>query len=257
MNLITNAVEAIGDQVYGTIRLATSREAVGPGARGHGAENLAEGDCVRLEIKDTGSGMAEEVRVRIFDPFFTTKFLGRGLGLATVQGIVRRHGGGIHVSSTLGLGTEVHVLLSVGDGPAGDQVGMEPTSVKESRPGKPTVLFVEDEESFRTPVTKMLRRKGFSVIEAEDGAAAIEHFRANRLEIGVVLLDLTLPGLPGREVFMELRQIQPDVKVILTTAYSREVAMGSFEEEPAVSGFIRKPYRLDDLMQLLREALAS
>jgi PAS domain S-box-containing protein len=98
MNLITNAVEAIGDQVYGTIRLVTSREAVGPGSRGPGAEDLAEGDYVRLEIKDTGSGMAEEVRVRIFDPFFTTKFLGRGLGLAAVQGIVRPHGGGIYVS---------------------------------------------------------------------------------------------------------------------------------------------------------------
>ena len=114
--------------------------------------------------------------------------------------------------------------------------------------------MIEDEESLRLAVCKMLRKSGFSVLDAEDGTSAVDIFRANHLQIGVVLLDLTLPGLNGREILTELRRLRPDIKVIVTTAYSRETASASLNGHNSWS-FIRKPYRLADLMQLLRDTL--
>ena len=116
-----------------------------------------------------------------------------------------------------------------------------------------TVLVVEDEDTLRIAVSKMLRMRGFSVIEAIDGNAAVDLFRAHEPDIAVVLLDMTLPGLSGPEVFAELRRIRPDVKVILTTAYSQETTMTTVGGQQAWA-FIRKPYQLNDLVRLLRDA---
>ena len=116
-----------------------------------------------------------------------------------------------------------------------------------------TVLVVEDEEMLRIAVCKMLRNKGYSVIEAGDGDAALEIFRANAAEIDVILLDMTLPGISGRKLFEELRRIRPDVRVILTTAYTKEMAANAVGTQQAW-GFIRKPYHIADLVGLLRRA---
>jgi CheY-like chemotaxis protein len=115
---------------------------------------------------------------------------------------------------------------------------------------------VEDEDTLRLAVSNMLQRKGFSVIEASDGMAAVDLFRARKADIGVVLLDMTLPGLCGREVFAELRAIRHDVKVVLTSAYSREMVAPSLKASQ-VRGFIRKPYQSGDLVQLLRDVLSA
>ena len=237
MNLVTNASEALAER-DGVIRVTTA----------------PAGKHIRLEVSDTGSGISPEVQGRIFDPFFTTKFTGRGLGLAAVQGIVRGHGGAINVVSSPGQGTRFEILLPSTNQPARHIPAIAaPPSGAEVGNVTGTILVVEDEDTLLHAVSRMLRMKGFSVIEAIDGDTALSLFRANQRDVAVVLLDMTLPGLSGPRVFEQLRDIQPGVKVILTTAYNRETAIGATDGQQAW-GFIRKPYQLDDLVRILRGA---
>jgi len=248
MNLIINASEAIGDK-DGVIEVSTSLAA--------GGVNLPEGDYLRLEVSDTGSGMTEEQKARIFDPFFTTKFAGRGLGLAVVQGIVRAHGGTINLISAPGQGTRFQILLPCADQPVEPERATSVPAAGETISGAAgTVLLVEDEESLRRSVSNMLRKRGFSVVEAGDGSAAVDLFRSHQDRIDVILLDVTIPGSSSREVVEEARRLRPDIKVILTSAYSREMVMPSLDG-PRISAFIRKPFPLADLVELLRNTLAS
>jgi PAS domain S-box-containing protein len=255
MNLIMNGPEAIGEQ-DGVIRVRARRVAIGPQSPGANAVNLPEGEYVRLEISDTGCGIPEEIRLRIFDPFFTTKFTGRGLGLAVVQGIVRRHRGTIHAVSSPGVGTVFEVYLpAVGELVRGDDIAQKPASNWSESAGSSRAVFViEDEEPLRNAVCTMLRKKNFSVLEAGDGTAGVEIFRVRHADIGVVLLDLTMPGMPGREVLGELKRIRPDVKIVVTTAYSQDAAAASLNSEQAWA-FMRKPYKVADLIQLLHKGL--
>jgi PAS domain S-box-containing protein len=243
MNLVLNAAEAFGDR-SGTIRIVARRDTLAS----------AGGEYVCLEISDNGPGMTDAVRNRIFDPFFTTKIEGRGLGLAAVQRIVRSHRGAINVASTPGVGTRFEVLL-----PAG---GVE-LSARPAGPGLPeavetpsvSILIVEDEEALRLSVSKMLRRRGFSVLEAADGDSAIHLIRARGADLAVVLLDLTLPGKSSLEVLQELQRMRPDVKVILTSAYGRDGVSGGIRTLRHDS-FIRKPYQVRDLVSVLRSTLS-
>jgi two-component system cell cycle sensor histidine kinase/response regulator CckA len=252
MNLLTNASEAIGER-DGVILVTTARMTIGMDARVTGAANLPKGDYLKLEVSDTGAGMTPEVRTRIFDPFFTTKSTGHGLGLAAVQGIVRGHFGAINVASSLGQGTRFQVLLPCIDQPARLFRDIVAPASAEAGSVTGTVLVVDDEDTLRLAVSKMLRKEGFSVIEAIDGSAAVDLFGANEREIGVVLLDLTMPGMTGREVLEELRRIRPDVKVILTTAYNKDSALAAIGGQQGCA-FIRKPYQLNDLVNLVRDA---
>jgi PAS domain S-box-containing protein len=243
MNLVINASEAIGER-EGVIRVAASRV----------VQESSPDVFLRLEVSDTGPGMPDEIRARIFDPFFTTKFPGRGLGLAAVQGIIRRHRGSITVVSTPGQGTRFEILLPCTAQPPQNGVYAERSRSTAVESFAGTVLVVEDEDALRFAVSKMLQRKGFSVIEAADGARAVDLFRTNEQDIGVVLLDMTLPGIGGGEVFAELQRIRPGVKVVLTTAYSQEMARAAVGGDQAWA-FIRKPYRGKDLAALLGDAL--
>ncbi len=254
MNLILNASEAIGDNDgVITVRTRSLRSAHDTAIE---ASKLPEGDYLVLEIADTGCGMSEEVRAKMFDPFFTTKFAGRGLGLAVVQGIVRGHGGAIHLSSAPGRGTCIQILLpSLSDTARRREITAVPASHETHAAASGSVLVVEDEDTLRFAVSRMLRKRGFGVIEAADGNAAIDLFRAHTDDVDIVLLDLTIPGLPSREVWKEMRRIRPEIKVILTTAYSREIVAARPDWAQAAA-FIRKPYRLEQLVRLLAEALA-
>ena len=246
MNLITNASEAIGEK-GGVITVATSV------ARLDGSSfALPKGDYVRLEISDTGSGMTEEICARIFDPYFTTKFAGRGWGLAAVQGIVRGHGGTINVTSRPHQGSRFEVLLPcISEAPQDCHDIATPAATAESTSFCRTALLVEDEDHLRFATSTMLRKQGLTVIEADNGLEAVDLFQANHRAIDVVLLDLTLPGISGRAVLEELRRIQPDVKVIITSAYSQDHALGCIAGQPC--RYIRKPYRLSGLLDLFRE----
>ena len=256
MNLLTNASEALEER-EGVITITTSQAHI-PGDRlPNGAADLPDGDYIRLEVSDTGSGMTKETQARIFEPFFTTKFAGRGLGLAAVQGIIRGHGGTISLVSAPGDGTCFTVLLPCipEADPQSPNIGTI-TSKHADATVTGKVLVVDDEDSLRHSISKMLRRKGFSVLEAGEGSAAINLFEDQGHEIDAVLLDMTLPGMSGRDILLKLRQRRPDVKVILTTAYSQEIAMTAAGEQSA-SAFIRKPYKIDDLVKVLAKVLSE
>jgi PAS domain S-box-containing protein len=250
MNLITNASEALGER-EGVISVNVAEVHLGPDCQ---VLNLSEGDYIRLEVSDTGHGMTEEIQTRIFDPFFTTKFAGRGLGLAAAQGIIRSHGGAILVITGPGQGSRFEVFLPcVGRLVEDSGTLSAPLAAHEVETSARTVLVVEDEETLRLAVSTMLRKRGFTVIEAAHGKEGIDLFRANAPSIDVVLLDMTLPGLSGREVVRELHRIQPDVKLIITTAYSQDWAWEAAGGREAWF-YIRKPYRFDELEGLLRKA---
>jgi two-component system, cell cycle sensor histidine kinase and response regulator CckA len=264
MNLITNASEALQDK-EGVIAISTDHIRSGKSSPAS-ALNLPKGEFLRLTVTDTGCGMTEEIKTRIFDPFFTTKFAGRGLGLSGVQGIVHSHGGAIQVVSAPGQGSRFEMFLPCihqldRDKPPAGSIssasasfsGDAGSAVGTAAGG--TVLIVEDEAILRAATAKMLRKAGFTVIEAGDGTTGVALFQANRGKIDVVLLDMTLPGMSGREVVEELRRIQPDTKVVLTTAYSRDLAVTAFGEQRSWH-FIRKPYRLRELIDLLRNVIA-
>ena len=255
MNLVTNASDAIGAR-DGLIGLTTKYVKIG---RDSGAISgrLAEGDYVQLEVSDTGHGMLPETQAKVFDPFFTTKAAGHGLGLAVVQGIVRAGGGAINLTSEPGKGTTFQILLPCAE--TALQASSDAMSgIEELAPPsrEATVLVVEDEYPLRQAVTKMLRKAGFEVFEAADGSSAIDLFRANGSRIDAILLDMTIPGASSPEVVAEAAKVQPDIRVILTSAYSEEMITGPLRE-PQVRGFIRKPFQFDDLVKTLENTLSA
>lgn len=253
MNLILNASEAMGDRT-GVIRVTTRLAAAGIEQPPRVSGRLPEGDRVLLQVSDTGPGMPAETQARVFDPFFTTKATGHGLGLAVVQGIVRSIGGAIRLTSAPGKGSTFEVSLPSVEhkakGAGAISSGREETAG--SRPA--TILVVEDEDPIRQAISKMSRQAGFSVIEAGDGSAAFEAIRAHPDSIDLLLLDITLPGTSSREVLDEAKRLRPDMPVIISSAYSREMAARALDA--TVEHFIRKPFRLSELMNLVRQVLA-
>ena len=254
MNLLTNASEAIGDR-DGMIRVSTRRVTASQAATI--AKGLAASSYLQLEVSDTGCGMSRETRAKVFDPFFTTKGAGHGLGLAVVHGIVRGLGGAIQIASDPGQGTTIQILLPCAETAA--ETSREPLtdSAEAARPSREfSVLVVEDEDPLRVAVVKMLRKKGFAVLEAANGSAAINLLRANQGKIDVVLLDMTIPGASSREVVAEAAQIGPDIRVVLTSAYSQEILKLPMKGSQ-IHAFIRKPFQFADLVETLRSASSS
>ena len=253
MNLLTNASDAVGDR-DGVIRLSTRGLRLDQDSEWG---RLDEGNYTLLEVADTGCGMAPETQAKVFDPFFTTKFAGHGLGLAIVDGIVRGLGGTIRLTSEPGKGTTFQILLPCAESRAGDD-GHTISSLDEDleRQFQPaTVLIVEDEGPLRQALTKMLRNTGFEVFEVADGSSAIDLLRANGGNIDLILLDMTIPGAPSSEVVAEAGKLRPDIKVLLTSAYSQEMIADAMHP-PQISGFIRKPFQLRDLVKKLKNTLA-
>ena len=252
MNLITNASEALGDN-EGIISVSVEKVASEQGASVRSQSQPSAGGQLRLEVSDTGCGMTAGTLAKIFDPFFTTKVSGRGLGLAAVQGVIRSHGGAINVVSFPGQGSRFEILLPYSGEPANKSNMVLAAPAAESGRSAGTVLVVEDEDTLRRAVSKMLRKERFAVIEAGDGTTGANLFRVNEPHIDVVLLDITLPGMSGREVLKEMRRIRPDVKVVLTTAFNPDSALSAIEGWH-LCGFIRKPYQFAELIGMLREA---
>jgi CheY-like chemotaxis protein len=255
MNLITNASDAIKDR-DGVIQVSTRLVTVG-GAAVTAPESLSDGGYVALEVSDTGCGMSRETQERLFDPFFTTKSAGRGLGLAVVSGIVRSLGGAIRVTSDLGKGSTFQILLPCAEirlGTARYALSTIDELADSSR--QTAVLIVEDEDVLRQAVAKTLGKNGFEVFEATDGSSAIDVLRAKRGRIDVILLDMTIPGASSREVVEEAANIKPDIRVVLTSAYSQEM-FSDATSIPQIRNFIRKPFQLVNLLNTLRNTLSS
>jgi len=253
MNLVINASEAIGDR-SGVIAITT-------GCLECDAAYLKDvwltdpipaGLYVSLEIVDTGCGMDSDTLARIFDPFFTTKFTGRGLGMAAVLGIIRGHKGAIKISSEPGKGSSFKVLLPVGTKPA-ELFNAE--TVADNWQGGGTALLVDDEETVRAIGGEMLRELGFEVVTASDGRDALEKFTAGN-DICLVILDLTMPRMDGEQCFRELRQLHPDVKVIITSGFSEHEVTRKFVGK-GVGGFVQKPYTLAALREVIKKVARS
>ena len=256
MNLVLNASDALAGR-GGTIAVTTCLETATRTATFSSTAALPESKYVRLEVSDTGSGMSKEAQDRIFDPFFTTKPAGHGLGLSVVQGIVRTHKGSIELTSTPGQGTTFRILWPVAT-QAADRLscsGPTSVSVRTACPNR-TVLVVEDEHALRICITKMLRKEGLTVIEVDDGDAAVDLLRNHRTEIDLVLLDMTIPGTPSRTVVAEAGRVRPNTRLLLTSAYGRE-AIVPVVDVPQFRGFIRKPFHLRDLVTVIRKTLSD
>jgi len=254
MNLIVNASEAIGEK-GGVIGVSTRvMECDSDYWKGvfFSGEEMAEGVYVCLEVTDTGCGMDAETKARIFDPFFTTKFTGRGLGLATVLGITRAHKGAIELSSEPGKGTTIRLLFPAIQQPA-EQVAQE-VAVPDGWRGAGTVLLVDDEAHVLEVGGLMLERAGFEVRAARDGREALEVFREYQADIVCVVLDLMMPNMNGEETLRELRRIQGDVKVVLSSGY-HEQDMSERLAGVSFAGFLNKPYTEDSLVGKLRQAI--
>ena len=250
LNLVVNASEALEGK-SGNVDVSTARIHLVPGAGDARPGGLRDGEYVLLQVSDTGCGMTEEVKARIFDPFFSTKFLGRGMGLAAVQGIVRGQGGAIRVTSAPGKGSTFEVWLPCSSGPA--KLDGERSLPPALSMGSATVLLVDDEEALRFAVASALKREGFAVLEAANGLDAVQLFASRHREIDVVVLDVTMPGLSGHDVSDEIRRLQPEVRVLFTTAHD-----AAERDDRASAGgerILRKPYHLRDLVRTLREML--
>jgi PAS domain S-box-containing protein len=261
MNLLTNASEALGENP-GVITLATGLQVCDEAYldRSRVKEKPPPGEFIYVEVSDTGSGMDERTQQRLFDPFFTTKFMGRGLGMSAVLGIVRGHRGAILVDSEVGRGTTIRVLFPVSEKDrtaeaVADQAG-GPRAAKADRPSRSgTILVVDDEAMVRNPCQAMLEHLGFRVLAAADGQEAVEVFGAHADQIACVVLDLTMPRMDGVTAFRELRRLRPDVKVLLASGYNEQEATQRFVGQ-GLAGFIQKPYRLQDLEEKIEWVLS-
>jgi len=250
MNLVTNASEAIGDR-DGVISIATGTRVLDQRAMDFlfAGQELAPGPFVTLQVSDTGCGMSPETLARIFDPFFTTKASGRGLGLSAMLGILRGHGGGIKIYSEPGKGSTFQVYFrALGSQPVAVESAPRPAAV--SFQGR--ALLVDDEPDLRSSIAAMLEHVGFEVEVAADGQEALERFRPGAY--AVVLMDLTMPRLDGKEAFRRMRELDPSVKVVLSSGYNEQEAIQQFLGR-GLAGFIQKPYQMRTLIETLEKAL--
>jgi signal transduction histidine kinase/CheY-like chemotaxis protein len=253
MNLVTNAADAIAGSA-GRIEITTGRVFATRDYLAHSCigEEVAPGEFVFAEIADTGCGMDQKTLARIFDPFFTTKVTGRGLGLAAVLGIVRSHRGAIAVESTPGIGTRFRLLLpAVAALPSDRQV---PGAMAKTALSSGTVLVVDDDDGVRTVSTLSLERAGFRVVAACDGEEGVAALRERGGEIDAVLLDMTMPRLSGVDTCHLIRQMQPNLPIVLTSGYTEPDAAGRFKNDE-VAGFLQKPFSPATLVRMIQDAV--
>jgi CheY-like chemotaxis protein len=205
-----------------------------------------------LRVEDNGTGIPPDVLPRIFEPFFTTKGpdKGTGLGLAMVFGIVQQHQGWIECKSAVGKGTCFEIYLPRHHGL--ESAIIVPGSEAPGG-GSETILLADDEAALRQLAQAILHRHGYRVLLAEDGLHAVELYRSHGRAIDLVILDLTMPRLSGRDAFHQIRQLNPEARVLFASGYSADHI--DPEEQRQVSGFVSKPYRPDTLAAAVRDAL--
>jgi signal transduction histidine kinase/CheY-like chemotaxis protein/ABC-type amino acid transport substrate-binding protein len=255
MNLVTNASDAIGD-VPGTIRLVTrcldlDRNYLNQVFQG---QNLEPGSYVSLEVSDTGCGMTPDVQARIFEPFFTTKVTGRGLGLSATIGILKGHRSGMRIYSEPGRGTTFKLLFPSSLASVAEEKPEHVALPKLAR--KATVLLVDDEGMIRESGSAVLQALGLGVLLAADGREAVEVFTQNSDAVDLVLMDLTMPHMDGREAFHAIRKLRKEIPVILSSGYNEQESAHDFLGRD-MTGFLQKPYTLHALEQMVMRVLVE
>ncbi|MEE9610242.1 MAG: response regulator, partial [Desulfatiglandales bacterium] len=213
---------------------------------------VESGDYVKISITDTGVGMDEEVQQRVFEPFFTTEEMGRGpgLGLASAYGIIKSHGGIINVFSEKGKGTSFNIYLPAKDKRVIEEKWLPDKVLK----GTETILLVDDEEHIVDVGAQLLKTLGYKVLEARSGKKAIEVYKKNREKIDMVILDMVMPGIGGGEVFDSIKEINPNIKILLASGYSINGEATEIMRR-GCDGFIQKPFNMEGLSQMIREIL--
>ena len=247
LNLLINAADAMvtNGELYLSTKNGTHRDMA---AR---AYKPKPGNYAVVSVRDTGVGMDRQTLDRVFEPFFTTKgpSRGTGLGLASVYGIVKSHGGYIDVTSEKGSGTTFTIYLPAAGG--GKDVGEEPNR---SAGDVYTILLVDDEVVIQEIGEEMLKRLGYKVLVAKDGEEALEIYRDERHEVDLVILDMVMPSMGGGDVYDKLKEVNPDIKVLLSSGYNIDGEASAILER-GCNGFIQKPFKISDLAQKVKEIL--
>ena len=250
LNLGANAADAM--PAGGKLIFETENVVIGDGAQGH--PEAEPGRYIRLRVSDTGQGMDPETIEHIFEPFFTTKGIGKGtgLGLASVFGIIKSHGGYIHCVSEIGQGTRFEIYLPAAQKPLLD----DSDKTQEERPqgGAETILLVDDDSAINDFASQTLRKFGYTVLAAFSGEEALNIYSNHSGKIDIVILDIGMPGMGGHKCMREMLQIDPNARVIIASGYAADVQIQQTLKAGA-AGYLSKPYRINDMLKAIRTAL--
>lgn len=245
LNICVNARDAI--RGTGTIHLATKNiePAETPGTA---KANL------RLSITDTGVGIPSAIQAQIFEPFYTTKEVGSGtgLGLASVYGMVQDHEGSITLESRVGKGTRFHIVLPIDK----KSTAIPPEPTEQVITGSGTILLIDDEEMIRITGAKLLESLGYSVIPAENGKIGVSLYEKNRETIDLIILDMIMPVMGGKETFSAIRSLDPEAKIVISSGYAQDSCMNEVMSS-GLSGFILKPFQRSTLSILINDVLGK
>lgn len=258
LNLALNARDAVADIPEGKIRLTVS-EASSAEIRRH-ISDCKEGHYVAFSVSDNGKGIDPELLQRIFEPFFSTKERGKGtgLGLSIVHGIVKSHGGYVHVECSNEKGTTFTMFIPSLQEQTAVEEPLSSAQVPAVSPSQSehtaTILVVDDEEMLRSMLAEILRIEGWNVLTAVDGADAVEQYRRQWKNIDLVISDIGMPRMNGEETFEQLKRINPAVKIIFATGYVDENAKKEMERK-GVKGIINKPFRFEEIIALTKSVL--
>jgi signal transduction histidine kinase/ActR/RegA family two-component response regulator len=258
LNLVVNARDAM-PQEGGTVTIRTSNLVL-PQPLPIGTGAIPAGDYVLVEVADTGAGIPKENLVKIFEPFFTTKPVGQGtgLGLSTVYGVVKQTGGFIAVDSDVGRGTTFQIYLPryAVEGVASEPVEDAERNAKRDVTGQDTILLVEDEDAVRSFAARALRMRGYTVMEASGGEAALDIVRRHQGAIDLLISDVVMPNMDGPTLVRAARRIRPEMRIIYMSGYAED-AFRRNEEKAEELHFLPKPFGLKQLVAKVKDVLSG
>lgn len=254
LNLGINASHALSGTSKPEIKFALNTVDLNKDYCDHSQFKLLPGKYVEITVRDNGHGMPPEVLTQVFKPFFTTKEQGKGtgLGLSAAYGTIQSHSGAITVYSEVDHGTVFHVYI-----PFSEQQQQKLTESQESLPtGSGTILLIDDEELVRAVALTMLTKLGYNVFMAENGEEGLEIYKAHKKEIQLVVLDMIMPVMSGRETFFALNKLAPSLPIVIASGFIREEDL-AIQKKMGVAGFLRKPYHSAELAEVIAKAIAK